>query len=318
MTDEKTPDTPTEEVPITPSLPFRLPEFEGIIPVGVVTKITGTGQRITRPLHYGERGVLVVEYEVANVAHGKTADGMKRIQTLTVDDFYELEGKAGTTLLRSLRQAYKIADDRRSGREPLEGNYVEPTGSGLEVTVDGHGNVLTSSEAAAARGEVLEGLPHVDVAVLVFEDESRALWPDDFADATGPHPEAGERIRKPGAKAKDEPVLIRQVLDADTGEELEVWTDEQEAERIDAEAAIEEKVAAERAGVADDLDLVEKAAQKLLTGPDGWRAFGSIKTDLAGYTNLPALTRAHEIETGARARKNVLAALDERIAELRG
>lgn len=307
-------DHPDGDVAVQPALiPHDLPEFEGLTPVGVVTKLNGAGQRIHRACHLEEKIVLVVEAEVSNVGHGMTDDGVKRIHTLRVKDLYELEGKTGAALLRSLRQAYRLADDQRHGRQGLgmaELEQPEPNGAGIELEVDEDGRIHTSTGGI--------GLPVVDVAVLVFEDESRALWPDDFADATGPHPEAGERIRKPGAKAKDEPVLIRQVLDADTGEELEVWTDEQEAERIDAEAAMEEKVAADRAGVADDLDLVEKAAQKLLTGPDGWRAFGSIKTDLAGYTNLPALTRAHEIETGARARKNVLAALDERIAELRG
>jgi hypothetical protein len=239
-----TDDQATDEVAIQPALPtIELPSFEGVKPVGVVTKVNGAGSRIHRAMHLDEKVVLVIEARVSNVGHGTTDDGVKRVHTLRVADLYELEGKAGATLIRSLRQAYNLADDARHGRAALgmaELEQPESNAAGISVVVDDEGRVHT---APAEGGEVLEGLPHVDVAVLVFEDESRALWPDDFAGATGPHPEAGERLRKPGAKAKDEPALIRRVLDADTGETLEEWTEEQENDRLlalEREAALEE------------------------------------------------------------------------------
>jgi hypothetical protein len=242
--DERTAMSPPDDVAVAPSLPLPLPEFEGVQPVGVVTKVNGSGQRIRRAMHLGERVILVVEAEVDDVGHKRTDDGVKRDQVLKVSDLWELEGKPGATLVRSLRQAYKLSDDHAAGRRVLNGmEQPDPAGPGITVTVDGNGVVLTDTEAAAMRGEVLDGLPHVDIAVLVFADGSRALWPDDFPDGAGPHPEAGERIRKPGSKAKDDPVLISSVLDADTGETLEEWTDEQEAARLleaEQEAAREE------------------------------------------------------------------------------
>lgn len=264
-----------DDVSVAPSLPLELPEFEGIQPVGVVTKINGAGQRIRRPMHLGEKVVLVVEAEVGTIGHGQTDEGVKRLQALKVADLYELEGKPGAVLLRSLRQAYRLSDDLRHGRKGLPGvaDQPEPAGPGIAITVDENGIVLTDAEVAAMRGEVL-GLPVVDVAVLVFDDGSRALWPDDFADAAGPHPEAGERIRKPGAKPKDEPVLISRVLDADTGETLEEWTEDDEALRLlaeEQEAAreearedrkVHEELLAARDAAAEALDRVDALAEE--------------------------------------------------------
>lgn len=244
MTEPKTPDS----VAVQPALPtLELPEFEGIRPVGVVTRVNGTGQRIARAMHIDERVVLVVEAEVADVGHGRTADGVKRVHKLTVLDVYELEGKPGAQLLRSLRAAHKIASDRRDGKEPLGGELEQPdpTELGIEVVVDG-AVVLTTTEAAERRGEIVPGLPIVDVAVLVFEDGTRALWPDDWSDVVGPHPEAGERLVQPGAKKGAEPSLVVQILDPDTGETVEEWTAEDEAARL-AELEAEAMAAEARA-----------------------------------------------------------------------
>ena len=321
--------TTPDDVAVAPSLPLELPEFEGVLPVGVVTKLNGSGQRIRRPMHLGERVVLVVEAEVDNVGHARTDDGVKRNQALKVSDLYELEGKPGSVLLRSLRQAYKLADDHSAGRKVLGAgiDQPEPNGTGMEFTVDENGIVLTDAELAAMRGEVLPGLPHVDVAVLVFDDESRALWPDDFADAAGPHPEAGERIRKPGAKAKDDPVLIRSVLDADTGETLESWSDEDEAARLlEEERAAEleearldreahEELLAAREGVPGP--TIEEVARTLIEDVDGKaRAVGSIRADLADVSSPALVSAALELERAGRNRKGVVSALDLRLSDL--
>ncbi len=241
-------ETPTT-VAVQPALPtLELPDFEGVKPVGVVTKLNGAGQRIARAMHIDEKVVLVVEAQVSNVGHGRTGDGVKRIHVLSVLDVYELEGKPGAVLLRSLRAAHKIAADRRDGKEPLDGvDQPEPTGEGLEVRVDSSGVVLTDVEAAEARGEILPGLPVVDAAVVVFEDGTRALWPDDWPDAVGAHPEAGDRAWKPGSKKGAPDELVRQILDPDTGETLEEWTDAMEAERL----AEEEREAREAEAAAD-------------------------------------------------------------------
>jgi hypothetical protein len=228
-----TDDNQGTEVPVQPALiPNDLPSFEGVKPVGVVTKVNGAGSRIFRAMHLDEKVVLVIEARVSNVGHGTTDDGVKRIHTLRVADLYELEGKAGASLLRSLRQAHQIADDQRHGRKPILADLEQPesNAAGIDVVVDEEGRVHT---ATVSGGDGL-GLPLVDVAVLVFEDEFRALWPDDFPDASGPHPEAGEHLAKPGDKA-GALFQVRKVLDADTGETVDEWTDEQEEARLLAE-----------------------------------------------------------------------------------
>lgn len=309
-----TDDTPTTEVVAQPALPtLELPDFEGIRPVGVVTKVNGAGSRIARPLHLEERVVLVVEVEVSNVGHAATDAGVKRIQTTTVKDLYELEGKAGKTLLRSLRQAYAIADDQRHGRRPILADLEQPDGNaaGVDVVVDEQGRVHTASL----------GLPHVDVAVLVFGDGTRALWPDDFPAASGPHPEAGERIHRPGAKKDAEPELVRQVLDADTGETLEEWTDEQEDARLrelEHELAVEE--ARQDREAADELLAARERkvlVDRIFAAEDGAaRAAGSVVASIRALDDPKALDLALQHETMNQGRKTVIAAIEETLDAL--
>lgn len=67
-----------------------LPEMDGVQPVGVITKIKGNTQTIGRAIHYGERGVSVVEWQADDVAAKRTKDGMKRQQTLTTLEVHDL------------------------------------------------------------------------------------------------------------------------------------------------------------------------------------------------------------------------------------
>lgn len=237
-----------EEVAVQPALPsFELPEFEGLKPVGVVTGVTGTGQRIARAMHLEERVVIVVEAEVSNVGHKITDDGVKRVHTLRVRDLYELEGKAGKKLLRGLKVAYRLADDQRHGRRQLMA-VDDPNVAGVEVTTDGSGVLVTPSE----RGELAGlGIPDVESFVIVFEGGRRAVWPDEFEDGSevfGDRPHAGDHVG-------DE--LVRQVLDYDTGETLEEWTDEDEDARLlELEAQAAE---AERQGDREALAELERA-----------------------------------------------------------
>lgn len=311
----KNPDQQTADVSVQPALPtLELPDFEGLKPSGVVTRVNGAGNRIARALHLEDRVVLVVECEVSNVGHAVTDDGIKRVHTLRVKDLYELEGKPGLTLLRSLRQAYRLADDHRHGRKPILADLEQPdgNGAGVDVVVDDLGQIHTATNDL--------GLPIVDVAVVVFEDGTRALWPDDFAGATGLHPMAGDRIMRPGAKKDTEPELIRKVLDADTGETLEEWTDEQEDERLKAlehELAVSE--AAEDREAADELltsRINHGLAQELIYAGDAPRSIGSVKKDLPGITVPRVLELALELEQKDKNRTGMVEALEARLAEL--
>lgn len=131
-----------------------LPEFEGIIPVGVVTGLRGTSQRIQRPLHLGDKVLLLVEAEVTDIGHGRTKDGVKRRQVLSVSDFYEVAGDEGTELLGRLRKSYREAEDARMGRAslPLDEGDAGPEG----LLVDGV--VVPPGAAAELAGSNLEDL----------------------------------------------------------------------------------------------------------------------------------------------------------------
>jgi len=105
------PDRPAEDA-------AGLPDFEGDEVVGVVTKLNGSGGRIRRALHHGDKLVLVVEAEVASIAHPKRKDGLVRVQTLAAADLYDA-GAAGHDLLATLRSKADLDDDDAQGRTRL-------------------------------------------------------------------------------------------------------------------------------------------------------------------------------------------------------
>lgn len=216
------------DIGIQTALPVDLPDFEGRKPVGVVTRVNGAGERISRAMHYEERVVLIVEGTIGNVGHGKTAQGMKRIQTISVEDLFEIEGRAGTRILNACRQSYRTADDARHGRRDLLGEHAKQ--AGWKMTPDGWtdatGRLLDDQELAEIRGTVIERAANDasrDPVALVFGDGSRAVWPEEHFDRFPDRPAAGEFVGD---------LQIVEVLDGATGETLEVWTDEDEDARL--------------------------------------------------------------------------------------
>lgn len=145
MTDLET--TPDELELVYPP-PVELPEFEGQIPATVNTRLTGTSQRITRPIHHGEKVILLVEASVADVRHPKNKDGLQRLQMLQADEVYELPGQPGELLLRHTKKAWRLATESSSpalaGFDELEGDV-----DGAPLTVDGNGVVLTGGDMEA-------------------------------------------------------------------------------------------------------------------------------------------------------------------------
>lgn len=243
MTDT-TPPTPDDDDPVgvQTAIHLPLPEFEGRLPVGVLTKVNGAGQRIVRPLHLEEKVIVIVEAKVSNVGHAITNDGVKRVHTLAVDDLYELEGKEGQRLLRHLREAYRTADDARHGRTALPIDGID--GPDIEVTTDGNGTVLTPGEIAAAQGIDLADDSR-DPVVVVLDDGTRTLWPDEF--------ERGED--RPHAGDLRDGMVVKEILDADTGETLEQLTDDElAAVLVDLEAEAGRKEAAEDREAAQELE----------------------------------------------------------------
>lgn len=235
----------SESPDVTEQVLFELPDFEGLKPIGVITKVSGAGQRITRPLGLEQRVILVVEAVVSGVDHKTTNDGVKRIHTLAVKDLYEAEGKEGKKLLSTMRQHAKKVEDERSGRLTVPGVDTTPKTDHGQV-LDNNGVALTPEEVAAARGEEVTDLTQgEDPIALIFSDNSRALWPDDYLNSGFSEPFAGDFLPNPNNEDKNAQLQIIKVLDVETGEEIESWGDEEEAARL--KAAEDEALAQEKA-----------------------------------------------------------------------
>ncbi len=193
-----------------PTLPtLELPEYMGRKPIGMKTSITGAGNRISSHHAIGDRVVLVIEGKVKKAGHEDTDDGLVYVETIKVVDQFEVAGQPGRTLLSTMRSAHRTADDARSGVQAIDG-------LGEVGYTDASGVVLTPREVAALRGDpvramVTDGLRPV---VVVYEDEVRQLWPDDFVQ-DDPRPTIGQSVLDDGEVRK-----VAALLDAETGEDL--------------------------------------------------------------------------------------------------
>lgn len=238
------------DIAVQPALPsLGLPEFEGIIPVAVLTRLKGTGQRVHRAIHHGEKVILLVEAELADVQHPKTKEGVKRVQILAATDLYLLEGKASKRILSGAKEAYRLADDARHGRKAFPIGAAAPV-LGPEGWTDENGTVLSDEDVAERRGEIVERYASdrgLDPVVVVLSDGTRALWPDDWQGTGVGRPKAGDVVPHPNDG--DEESRVVRVDDADTGEVLEEWTDADEDARL---AALEEE--ARRREAAEDAE----------------------------------------------------------------
>lgn len=291
MADEETP-APTDEVDVTTreqTLPtLELPEYHGRSPVGMKTSLNGAGNRVTREHSIGDRVVLVIEAKVKKAGHEETDDGLIYAEVLKVIDLFEIQGDPGRRLISAVRQSYRTADDEANGREPL------PDLGAAGIT-DASGVALTPAELGELRGDPVRAMldDSKTPVVVVYSDGARELWPDDFG-ADAPRPNPGERFEA----ADDVEVHVREILHGETGETLEVWTDEQEdayllelEERLAAEERAEE--AEEELDEGDDLDAAaEKAFEEApLPGedevPDNVTPIGTPGAELAAELNEP-------------------------------
>lgn len=291
----------------------QLPEFEGIVPAGVVTKVTGTGQRITRAMHYGEKAYLLVEAEVGSVAHAKVSKGMHRVHSLTVLDLYEFDGDEGQALIRKFRSKYRILDDEKAGRNPLA---FDDTAQPAQYVMQG-GVVLTAQEIAEQRGETYDA--DGGLLTVEFADGSRGLWPEDWAGTGQSLAAVGGFMRlvdgEPGETAQ-----VVKLLDVESGQVVAEWTDDDEAERLDAaEAAALADEAADDAAAVGELEggRAERFESEPWVGYDaaGARDLVPVIRELG---DLGQLQHAQHYEKTNGARASVVKALDKRVAELTG
>lgn len=293
---------------------LELPEFDGIIPVGVLTAITGAGQRIHRAIHHGEKLVLLVEAEVADVRHPKTKEGIKRKHVLSVVDLYEVPGDAGKRMLTHLRQSYRQDDDARNGRRSLLGDHSPVLGP--KGWTDANGNLLSDEDLAELRGVSFLAAandPSLDGVDVVFADGGRMRWPSDFGPEPGSRPRVGDFLTD-----SDDPRQVRLLVDPASGDVLDEWTDDDEDTRL---AALEDEAraaeAAEDRAVVASLEERRDAAQ----ASQPWEDYDSYS--LGGTKGIiRELTTAAEVEAviayeGAhKKRQSVLKVAGERMLEL--
>jgi len=267
---------------------LELPEFEGVIPVGVVTRVSGTGQRITRPIHYQERVLLLVEASATSVGHSKTNDGMKRVHTLAVTDLYELTGPDAEKVLAGARAAYRLSDDAAHGRASLEFDDT------AQPIISTDGVILTAREVAEQRGEQLPGDALGDVLVE-FDGGARGRWPEDWLGLGQSLAAVGGTMRLPAsAELGDVGRVVRWLSVDDPSVVLAEWSVEDEAARL---VELEEAVAAEEARA--DREVVEG-----MTRPDAVAAAQAIGREVAGvpwpgYPGAKVTELRTEIRSGA-------------------
>lgn len=236
-------DLDVTDVTVQPSLPeLELPEYRGRKPVGMKTSVNGAGNRVARPHGIEDRVVFVVEAKCKASGHKATDDGIIYAEVLQVVDLFEVAGDPGRRLLSVVRQAYRVADDDREGRQPIPG---------VDGWTDESGTVVSPEELAEVRGDPARALAdeRLTPAVVLFSDGARQLWPDEF-DEGEPCPAVGDRYADERiGEGPASYVYVAKLLHAETGETLAEWTDDQEEARL---LRMEEQLANEER-IADDL-----------------------------------------------------------------
>lgn len=205
-----------------------LPEINGILPTGLdhvlKRKVVGA---IPELFHKGQRVVLVVEAVATTLAMD---DDDKLIQTLELEGVFAA-GELGRDFLRDARSAYRTAQDAALGRVELPFDETEQP----SAFVAADGTVMTPSELAEVRGELIEDARDVDIDpsgdefAVEFADGSRGLWPSDWDGSGQSLASVGGFMRPPGKRDTVQVVRIRTV---DGGELLDEWTEADEAARL--------------------------------------------------------------------------------------
>ena len=296
-----------------------LPEIDGIQPVGVVTKLRGTGQRIDRSLHLGEKTWLLVEAEVDEAYKLKaTGDGPKLHQVLQVVDLFELDPDEDDTkaLVRATRAFHRDLDDKKAGRTSLPLDDTRQP-EGVAGVVDGSGVVMSAAEIAEARGIDLD--PAGDDVVVEFFGGDRYSWPADWLGTGQSLAAAGGFMREPGAEP-GEVSQVQRLLRPDDGAVIDEWTAEDEDRRLLAaeQAAEAAEEAAIAAGLAAEADRKHDAAVGGYAAEVLGQSAKAVE-ELVRDAKEPAwLEQLLEAESAGKARKGLLQTIRLRLAVLEG
>lgn len=298
----------------------ELPEIDGLRPVGVVTKIKGTGERIDRACHLGERLVLLVEVEVDSAYRlTQTKEGPKLHQELRARDLFEVtDDEDVARILRNARAHARLEEDEAAGRIPLGFSDT----SQPRVTVDGSGVLLTLGEVLELRGVELDD--DDEVVVEFFPEKPgakpiRAVWPTDWLGSGQDLAAPGGRMRPPGHEI-GETLQVAKLLDVVTAEPIDEWTEHDEHERLEAEelAAEAEEAAEVSAGFVDDLRAQLAATGELDPDPADVLALGSraAQKAIGEISSTLWLQLARILEGEGKARDAVLDRIDRRVKRL--
>ncbi len=200
-----TAENPIEETGEQGALPIPLPEYHGRPAVGMKTSITGAGNRVGSPTSIDDRTVLVIEVKTKKAGHEGTEKGIVYQETRTVVDLFELDHDAGKRMLSFLRSRYQM------GRDLAEGRNAIPDLGDAGYT-DESGVVLLPEEVAERQNDPVRFLTDEKLtpAVIVFEDQSRLVWPDEFPKGTD-RPIPGEAL---------DDGLVVELLHHETGETM--------------------------------------------------------------------------------------------------
>lgn len=288
------------------------PEIAGTVPVGVVTKVKGTGQRISRAMEFEEEVLLLVEGTVTGYGLVETKDGAKLQQVLTVDDLWEVtDDEAADRLLRKVRAQTRLVAETDAGRVPIAG-FTEQA---AQYVTSADGVLMTPAEIAEARGETWKP---TDSFVIEFRDGARGLWPEEFPGQELAAP--GGMMLVPGVEAAERDQVVG-YLDVDSAEPIAWWSDEDEAERL---RVAEERAAADEAAAdTEAMELLEAArsGDGLSTPQIDGRPItalrvGEVAAFAATCDDASWLGRALHAERGAGGRPGVLKALLGRMETL--
>lgn len=216
---------------------------DGRTPAGMKTKISGAGQRISRTHDLGDKVVLVLEGKVKSTGHEETNDGVLWVEAIKTLDLFELPEDVGRAVLAALREGNRSAQ----GEDPIPGTSAGSVVDALSKVTDESGVVYTPTEQAERSHDLGPDSP----VVLVFDDGSRGLWPDDWSGLGQSRGALGGQMRRPGSSKPGDTATVIEYLDNTTGESLGKWSIDDDPEyRAAVEAEAREKAEAEAEGQA--------------------------------------------------------------------
>jgi hypothetical protein len=301
-----------------------LGDFEGLPVVAQSLVLKGTGDGLSKamavkPVHIGKGDTvdLLIRARAGSVKfdpHKDDPDAWVRVETLTAETI--------TIVDREFAQAsieqQEAANDRALGRTKIP--FPPAVDKGALVVTDENGVVLTPAEIAERRGD---GRPVVETgpAVVVYDDGSRALWPDEF-DRDVLRPTIGE----------DD---VADLLDPTTGESFGLAGDVGEGGSTDATATDDDgSLSPAEVAALDEMTIPLEdddwedvpAVDNLPTSVDFEVLAGTVKqitADVEACTDIGRLLRLLRGErqgagSASKPRASLITAIEARIVEVGG